>query len=381
MNNAEEMVINGGDLYHLQSLPSLKSLYLKGKSIGNKDLDTLKTLSQLELLALDSTSINEKGLVELENALPACEIYHQKSAPLGEYSDNILIKIIVKIALYFITAAILIGLLSSFGFDTRKIGDFWGAVFVFTLFAGINNYIGVWVFEKIENAFPDIENFTINLALFALKLVFVYTALAVAILAEKLFSFLFGIESSFNIVFRGKIYQRVIPLLLTVGIFYYAVPEKDIMAFIIGLSFLLVGIAPKAEEEVDEVETKDKKREKKKEKENKKIFLSKDEPEMEKLLAELSKGGKIKGDGRFYNKNNNAIAEVNKYGDILIGISLLSGGNKKIGRIDKYGKIYGAKNYNLSIGKIESDGTIRDKYNKFIIKIDDYGSFKNKYGN
>jgi hypothetical protein len=48
--------------------------YLAGTNVTDKSLEYLKALTQLEQLSLENTKVTDKGLEELQKALPHCII-------------------------------------------------------------------------------------------------------------------------------------------------------------------------------------------------------------------------------------------------------------------------------------------------------------------
>jgi len=61
---------------HLETLPKLRVLNLRGIPIDDDDLQYLKALTDLEELDLTGTQVTDEGVKKLQQALPNCRIIH-----------------------------------------------------------------------------------------------------------------------------------------------------------------------------------------------------------------------------------------------------------------------------------------------------------------
>jgi hypothetical protein len=70
--------ISDTDLRYLKCLPRLEALYIFGNSITDDGLNHVEELTQLRDVYISSTKVSDSGVKELQQALPNCEIHHEK---------------------------------------------------------------------------------------------------------------------------------------------------------------------------------------------------------------------------------------------------------------------------------------------------------------
>ena len=69
-------------LESLKTLPKLRELSLDSTGVTDKGADTLKTMAGLKVLNLYHTLVTEKGFGELKTALPDCKIVFDRDSAL-----------------------------------------------------------------------------------------------------------------------------------------------------------------------------------------------------------------------------------------------------------------------------------------------------------
>jgi internalin A len=81
LENLEELKLYGNEkirdpgLEHLKDLPKLRRLDLGGTNVSNASAPLLKTFTHLESLGLHCTKVNERGIKQLQKALPNAGVY------------------------------------------------------------------------------------------------------------------------------------------------------------------------------------------------------------------------------------------------------------------------------------------------------------------